>query len=449
MDSLRIDRSGYTLVDQVEEKLIQYFKEQGLRPGSSIPNENELAASLGIGRTVLREALSRFKMTGMIQSRTKRGMTLAEPSLLASLRRSMNPLLMSETTLRDIFEMRIILELGSADLVINLLSPQDIADLEQLVENEERFGDPYLTGFHRKLYENMGNKMMTEFQTLIIPVLEYVVEQHKPMFETRRAELAAKGKLVTHRDLLERIKAGDTEGYKEALKHHFDLYKDYLKRTRTDAEGLIREIIEALPELLFRLFRTVGCLVFAFRHRIQLIPHERLAQRSQAVGENNALDVVVFVLHRPGRPSFEHLLVLLKPLVEIAYPNLLRTVDILVQPRQRKAPLVHKHLLVRFLRYLRIDEHPFVTGRRRVILTERRSIHDEQPQRLADLRSGKPHPFRRIHRVEHVRHQLFQFGILPFHLHALLPQYGRTVYVNRIYHKTSICFSSLHTCGSP
>ena len=49
MDSLRIDRSGYTLVDQVEEKLIQYFKEQGLRPGSSIPNENELAASLGIG----------------------------------------------------------------------------------------------------------------------------------------------------------------------------------------------------------------------------------------------------------------------------------------------------------------------------------------------------------------------------------------------------------------
>ena len=151
MDSLRIDRSGYTLVDQVEEKMIIYFKEQGLRPGSSIPNEFELAASLGIGRTVLREALSRFKMTGMIQSRTKRGMTLAEPSLLASLRRSMNPLLMSETPLRDIFEMRIILELGSAALVITLLSPQDIADLEQLVENEERFGDPYLTGFHRKL----------------------------------------------------------------------------------------------------------------------------------------------------------------------------------------------------------------------------------------------------------------------------------------------------------
>ena len=362
MDSLRIDRSGYTLVDQVEEKLIQYFKEQGLRPGSSIPNENELAASLGIGRTVLREALSRFKMTGMIQSRTKRGMTLAEPSLLASLRRSMNPLLMSETTLRDIFEMRIILELGSADLVINLLSPQDIAELEQLVENEERFGDPYLTGFHRKLYENMGNKMMTEFQTLIIPVLEYVVEQHKPMFETRRAELAAKGKLVTHRDLLERIKAGDTEGYKEALKHHSTSTRITSNGRGQTPKGLSGKSSKLLSDgpsptpNAFRLstcrnaagfwaspkpprdkvpcghrhcrfpfaqdghptagipygpsgatFSSVsygGCLVFAFRHRIQLIPHERLAQRSQAVGENNALDVVVFVLHRPaGHPS--------------------------------------------------------------------------------------------------------------------------------------------------
>ena len=59
----------------------------------------------------------------------------------------MNPLLMSETTLRDIFEMRIILELGSADLVINLLSPQDIAELEQLVRERRAFRRPVLDRF--------------------------------------------------------------------------------------------------------------------------------------------------------------------------------------------------------------------------------------------------------------------------------------------------------------
>ena len=72
MEVLKLDTRSTTLVDSVEESLIRYFKEQGLRPGSSIPNETELAASLGVGRAVLREALSRFKMTGMIVSRTKK-----------------------------------------------------------------------------------------------------------------------------------------------------------------------------------------------------------------------------------------------------------------------------------------------------------------------------------------------------------------------------------------
>ena len=45
MRMLKLDNRHTTLVDSVEESLIRYFKEQGLRPGSSIPNEIELAAS--------------------------------------------------------------------------------------------------------------------------------------------------------------------------------------------------------------------------------------------------------------------------------------------------------------------------------------------------------------------------------------------------------------------
>ena len=96
MEELKLANHNTTLVDSVEESLISYFKEQGLRPGCSIPNEMELAASLGVGRAVLREALSRFKMTGMIVSRTKKGMVLGEPSLLGGMKRCINPLLMNE-----------------------------------------------------------------------------------------------------------------------------------------------------------------------------------------------------------------------------------------------------------------------------------------------------------------------------------------------------------------
>ena len=46
MEVLKLDNRNTTLVDSVEESLIRFFKEKGLRPGSSIPNEIELALSL-------------------------------------------------------------------------------------------------------------------------------------------------------------------------------------------------------------------------------------------------------------------------------------------------------------------------------------------------------------------------------------------------------------------
>lgn len=39
MKSLKIDGQTITLVDQVEEKLLTYFKDQNMNVGDPIPNE--------------------------------------------------------------------------------------------------------------------------------------------------------------------------------------------------------------------------------------------------------------------------------------------------------------------------------------------------------------------------------------------------------------------------
>lgn len=232
MDNLRINRTGQTLVDQVEEKLIEYFKEQGFRPGSSIPNESDLAASLGIGRTVLREALSRFKMTGMIESRTKRGMMLAEPSLLSSLRRCMNPLLMNESTIRDIFEFRLVLEIGCTAALFARITPNDIDTLAEIVEVEKLTdGIDSLynrCAFHDKIHEIVGNHMISEFQESIMPVMHHIMKQRESEFISKEKELRAKGEQVTHADLLSLIRRGDEDGYRSAIVKHFSMYENYL-----------------------------------------------------------------------------------------------------------------------------------------------------------------------------------------------------------------------------
>lgn len=231
-NNLFISRTRQTLVDQVEEKLIEYFKEQGLRPGSSIPNEIQLASSLGIGRTVLREALSRFKMTGMIISRTKRGMVLGEPSILTSLQRCVNPLLMTEATIRDIFEFRIMIEVGCTTALFARITKKDIEELEKIVRMEKAMEDPLTgaehCGFHDKIYDITGNNMVCEFQQAIMPALDYVMNSRRKEFAAIEKEQEEAGEFVSHQDLLNIIKEGDIDKYNKAIVKHFSIYKEYM-----------------------------------------------------------------------------------------------------------------------------------------------------------------------------------------------------------------------------
>ena len=237
MEVLKLDNRNTTLVDSVEESLIRFFKEKGLRPGNSIPNEIELAASLGVGRPVLREALSRFKMTGMIVSRTKKGMILGEPSLLGGMKRCINPLLMNESTLRDILEFRIALEIGISGYIFANITPEDIRELEQIVEMGEIIGVNRYTPmsevhFHAKLYEITGNDIISEFQKVIHPVMDFVKDNFRDFFEPIEKELAESGELVTHKHLLEYIQRGDEAGYRKAIADHLKLYTIYLNKNR-------------------------------------------------------------------------------------------------------------------------------------------------------------------------------------------------------------------------
>lgn len=106
MYRLELDSKPVTLVDQIEDKLLNYFKANDLGVGSVIPNEIELAGALGVGRSALREALSRLKMMGLIETRTRRGMILKEPTLLGAMKRVIDPRILSENTLFDLLDFR-------------------------------------------------------------------------------------------------------------------------------------------------------------------------------------------------------------------------------------------------------------------------------------------------------------------------------------------------------
>src|SRR2546423_13255724 len=106
-----------SLVDKVEGSLVELLQQRKLKVGDSIPKELELAETLGVSRTVIREALLRLRVMGLIESKKKKGAVITSPDLFGIMGKSMNPHILDEETLKEIFEIRLVLEIGMADFI--------------------------------------------------------------------------------------------------------------------------------------------------------------------------------------------------------------------------------------------------------------------------------------------------------------------------------------------
>lgn len=207
--------SSDRMADVVEIRLREYFKKKSFKPGDQLPKEIELAAALGVSRNVLREALSRLRMLGLVETRKKRGMILAMPDVLGGFERVLDPLIMDDNTLQDLFELRLVLEMGLADVLFINITDKSIRELEAIAKNEikddkQPFRIKNEIAFHGKLYEMAGNETLKRFQVMLLPVFEFVVRLEKEV-------IAGK---VSHRDLVEILKTGTKDDFREGMYEH-------------------------------------------------------------------------------------------------------------------------------------------------------------------------------------------------------------------------------------
>ncbi|MFD1613556.1 FadR/GntR family transcriptional regulator [Gelatiniphilus marinus] len=223
-----------SLVDKVELRLKEYFKENNLKIGDSIPKELEFAEALGVSRTVIREALLRLRTIGVIQSKKRSGMVLTQPDIIQNFKKAIEYNLLGEEALVDIFELRLILEMGMADLLFSRKTQNDIDELEKIVASQEKeeidtvvFSLKNEIAFHGKLYEMSGNSTLQRFQDLLLPVFNYV---HDNMPIGAQDFKYSKGKFVTHRDLLEILKNGNAEIFREAMRNHLEPHFERILR---------------------------------------------------------------------------------------------------------------------------------------------------------------------------------------------------------------------------
>lgn len=222
-----------TLADQAEEKIIEYIKENHLTPGDALPNEMQFSEMMGISRNVVREAMSRLRMLGLIQSRTKRGIVVTEPPLLNGFSKVLDPQLLSLKTIKEMLGMRIALEIGITDFIFANITDEDIKELDEIVARQKAIGINNLSvedelKFHLKIYEIAGNHFIMKFQELMHPVFVFSKQNYEHYFQPINRKLQEEKKIITHVDLLEFLKRRDKEGYRNAIRMHLRPYWEFL-----------------------------------------------------------------------------------------------------------------------------------------------------------------------------------------------------------------------------
>ena len=220
-----------SLVDKVEARLLEYIKENKLKAGDQIPKELDFAHSLGVSRTVVREAVLRLRAYGIIESKKHRGMILTSPDIMNNLQRMLDPTLLASDTLENLFELRLIMEMGMAEFLFEHKTENSMLELAEIVELEEEtairkgvFTLDKEIAFHGKLYEMSNNDTLQKFQQLLLPVFEYVYVNHSLLKEYEYS----KGEFVTHRMLMDNLNAGTPETFREAMKRHLEPHFDRL-----------------------------------------------------------------------------------------------------------------------------------------------------------------------------------------------------------------------------
>jgi len=137
LDQIPELRVGVRLSEQLAEALVVSIRDGQIAPGEKMPTESALVQRFGVSRTVVREALSRLKTLGLIESRQGSGAFVKKSSQSTVDRLVLTPD-GSVNAVIQMVEMRRALEAESAALAAVRRTPADIKSIKEKIVALER-----------------------------------------------------------------------------------------------------------------------------------------------------------------------------------------------------------------------------------------------------------------------------------------------------------------------
>lgn len=223
------DAGEGSAVDNLVQQIKGYIQSNGLTVGDTLPSERELGEKFAAARNTVRESIRILKAYGVVDVRPKIGAVIVNRHMDAVLDLFSFQLSISRETFLDIQGFRRLIEVGSADAILRVLSDTDVArfraindsilDASSVVEAAERD-----FAFHAALLELADNQTVLNVYTTMKPIIVRLMETGK---ETHGLQ----GTHDTHAHILRALAARDRLGFQYWMSSHLDHGLSFIEQT--------------------------------------------------------------------------------------------------------------------------------------------------------------------------------------------------------------------------
>ena len=158
--------------ESVADQIVLLIRNHTFTEGSHLPTEADLAAMFQVGRSSVREAIKSLQMSGILTSTAGRGTFVSDNAMIAISHAGLGELILDETALSELIEIRCILEPAAAALAACRRTDEDIQKMQDAIKRMETSEDKeqllnYGYQFHLALISAGKNRVMTQLHDSI------------------------------------------------------------------------------------------------------------------------------------------------------------------------------------------------------------------------------------------------------------------------------------------
>jgi DNA-binding GntR family transcriptional regulator len=209
---MRYSEQGITLAEGAYHRLRQEITTCVLSPGQVV-SERELAHRYEISKTPIREALTQVCHDGLMQRLPGRGYMVS-------------PITIKDV--RDLFDLRLILEVTAAERAAQDPSPEQIALLKEMAVVSYSLDNPeshaqFLKvnrSFHLTLAEATGNRR------LVVLLEGLLIEMDRLFHLGLRLRDSSEEMVQEHQEVISALESGDVEGVRNAVMRQIATSRD-------------------------------------------------------------------------------------------------------------------------------------------------------------------------------------------------------------------------------